>query len=60
MLVQVMLKVDTPKGIENLLNQWSVSDRDKLSMGAQKCFTDSLHISRTVENLIEVMEQPAT
>ena len=51
---------DTPKGIENLVNQWSVSDRDKLSMRAQKCFTERLHISRTVENLIEVMEQPAT
>ena len=53
------VEIDTLKGIENLLNQWSVADRNKLSMGAQKCFTDSLHISRTVENLIEVMEQPA-
>ena len=52
------VETDTLKGIENLVKQWSVADRNKLSMGAQKCFRDSLHISRTVENLIEVMEQP--
>jgi glycosyltransferase involved in cell wall biosynthesis len=50
---------DTPIGIENLVNQWSVADRDKFSTRAQKCFRERLHISRTVENLVEIMQQPA-
>ena len=48
---------DTLKGIEKLVNQWCISDRPKLSTAAQKCFKERLHISRTVEKLIEVMQE---
>ena len=50
---------DTLEGIQNLVNKWSISDRTPLSTAAQNCFTERLHIARTVECLIEVMKESA-
>ena len=50
---------DTPEGIQNLANLWTVSNRTPLSTAAQKCFAERLHIARTVERLLGVMQEPA-
>ena len=50
---------DTPEGIQNLANLWTVSNRTPLSTAAQKCFAERLHIAHTVERLLGVMQEPA-
>ena len=48
---------DTPEGIEKLVNLWLKSDHSTLSIGAQKCFAERLHIKQTAKRLIEIISK---
>ena len=48
---------DTPEGIEKLVNLWLNSDHSTLSIGAQKCFAERLHIKQTAKRLIEIISK---
>lgn len=48
---------DNQEGIENLLNQWLIDSRPKLSTAAQKCFEERLHIKQTVKSLIGIISE---
>ena len=47
---------DTPQGIQDLVDNWIVSEKINLGEAARKCFEKSLHIGRTAERLIKTMQ----
>jgi len=47
---------DTPQGIQDLVDNWIVSEKINLGEAARRCFEKSLHIGRTAERLIKTMQ----
>jgi glycosyltransferase involved in cell wall biosynthesis len=50
---------DTPTGIQNLVNQWTVAGDDNLKDRALLCFKERLHIEQTANLLLRTMRESA-
>jgi glycosyltransferase involved in cell wall biosynthesis len=48
---------DTLSGVKLLLDHWTKGEVHKKSQNALKCFREKLHISRTVEKIIQLFEE---
>ena len=48
---------DTSAGIQNLVNQWTVTEDEKLKDRALLCFKKRLHIEQTANLLIQEMKE---
>ena len=51
------VETDNQEGIDKLVNLWLKSDHSTLSIAAQKCFEERLHIKQTAKRLIETISE---
>ena len=54
-----VVESDTPTGIQNLVNQWTISKDQNLKDRALLCFKERLHIEQTTNHLIREMKESA-